>query len=369
MIPLISEELKIGNQYIGFSLSFGILGALIASLVSIYFIRKFGVKNIIYFGLLLNLAGSIVLFFLPSYLMFTIAYFVLQFGYSIAFICILTIIRNTFKDNKVKAIFKIDLGYFTGLTIAPLAMSLFFFLKADWHYFFLFMLIPQAILIISMFFLKIPQNNKNNTSEIKNLKIDFKIIKNKVFIFCGLLIFLNAAMLNTFYDWFTTYFGGINKNINYNLLFLSTYSFSILAGLLLKNKLTSYFKCKKILLFNGLFSFISLAGILLIDMVAIKIAMIFLLGFSLSGNFSLASSIALEYFDDKSDSISGFLVSLIYLGIIMFQYLDGLFTDKFSTDSMLYINFTLSFIFLVVVLVFNFSKRFSNDKIKEAYKT
>ncbi|MCL5070855.1 MAG: MFS transporter, partial [Actinobacteria bacterium] len=345
MIPLISEELKIGKHYIGFSLSLGMLGALIASFVSVYFIAKFGVKNIIYFGLLLNLAGSVVLFFLPSYLLFTIAYFAIQFGYSAAFISILTAINNTFKNNKVRAILKIDLGYFTGLTITPLVLSLFFFLKVDWHWLFLCMLIPQIILLISMFFLDIPQNNKNDISATKNSKIDFKVIKNPVFIFCILIIFLNAAMLNTFYDWFTTYFGSIYKNISYNFLFLSAYSFSILAGLLLKNKLINYFKDKKILLFNGLFSFISLTGILLFDLIALKVIMVFLLGFSLSGNFDFAASIALEYFDDKSDSICMLLVSSIYIGIITFQYLDGFFTEKFSTYSMLYINFILSFIF------------------------
>ncbi|MCL5070854.1 MAG: hypothetical protein M1308_08155, partial [Actinobacteria bacterium] len=63
------------------------------------------------------------------------------------------------------------------------------------------------------------------------------------------------------------------------------------------------------------------------------------------------------------------LVSSIYIGIITFQYLDGFFTEKFSTYSMLYINFILSFIFLASVMVLNFSKRISVEKIKEEHGT
>lgn len=376
LIPSISRELNIGKDLIGLSLSLGMLAALIASFASIYFIAKVGLKNTIYFGLLLNFTGSIILFFLPSYAMFTFSYFILQFGYSIAFLCIINIIGNTFKNNKVHALLKVDSGYFAGLTIAPLIISLFFFIKADWHYLFLWMLIPQAALIISIFFLEIPQKNKilqNSESNIiakspivdasfKRFKPYLKFICNPILVYCCLIIFLNAAILNTFYDWFTTYFENINKNISVNLLFLAAYSLSILVGLQLKTKLTAHFKSKKILLFNSIFSFVFLAGIFFIHIITFKIVFIFLLGFSLSGNFDLASSIALEYFDGKSDSISGFLVASIYFGIIIFQYLDGLFTENFSTESMLYINFILSFIMLVLVAVFNFNRRLTVDK-------
>lgn len=358
LIPLISEELKVGLDFIGSAISLSVFALFLASLSVGNLIELIGLKKVLYIGLGVSIAGSIMLYFSHSFPIFIVAYFLLQLGVGVLIIGNLSIIGSLYSTRRTSSLIKVNMGNTAGFIIAPIIVSLMLFIKIDWRNFYLFSLILLFALVIILWKIKVPMMVRVG-SNLKTLFVANKrIISNTSFIMCGMIIFFYVSVMNTFFMWFTSYFQNIDIEINISSLFLAIYGAAIFIGMILRSKLIKHFREKRILLFSFIVSFFLLIGILFIQDLIFKNILIFLFGIAIAGNFSITFSIGSELFPEYANSASGLMVAFANLGIMVFQYLSGYFSEYYSKNSILYINIAILLVLIILTSVLNYYKKF-----------
>ena len=358
LIPLISEELKVGLNFIGSAISLSVFALFLASLSVGNLIELIGLKKVLYIGLGVSIAGSIMLYFSHSFPIFIVAYFLLQLGVGVLIIGNLSIIGSLYSTRRTSSLIKVNMGNTAGFIIAPIIVSLMLFIKIDWRNFYLFSLILLFALVIILWKIKVPMMVRVG-SNLKTLFVANKrIISNTSFIMCGMIIFFYVSVINTFFMWFTSYFQNIDIEINISSLFLAIYGAALFIGMILRSKLIKHFREKSILLFSFIASFFLLIGILFIQDLIFKNILIFLFGIAIAGNFSITFSIGSELFPEYTGSASGLMVAFANLGIMVFQYLSGYFSEYYSKNSVLYINIAILLVLIILTSVLNYYKKF-----------
>lgn len=358
LIPVIAEDLNIGLDVIGSAISLSIFGLLIVSITAGNLIELFGLKKVAFLGLIFGFFGSLGLYLSSSFIIFVIAYFILQMGLAIVFVCILSIIGNYYFRSRASSLIKVNIGNTLTFIFSPLIVSLMIFMNLNWRLFYIYILIPQIILMVALIFLKVPEKVKVKSDLRTLFVINRKITSNPYFILCCIIVFFYASVINIFFMWFTSYFSSLNISIGTSSLFLSIYGVSFLIGMLLRNKIIKHLSEKRILFFSFIAAFILLLGVLFTNNLVLKNILIFLFGISIAGNFTITFSIGSGLFPEYANSASGFLVASANLGIMIFQYLSGYFSEHFSKNSVLYINIILLFILFIAVLILNMGKKF-----------
>ena len=359
IIPLISEELKIGLDFIGTAISLSIFPLFLLSLIAGNLIEFIGIKKVLYIGLGISMAGSMMLYFSHSFPIFIVAYFLLQFGFGILIIAIFSIVGSMYSTQRTKSLIKLDMGNVSGLFIAPAIVSLMLFIKTDWRNFYLFSLIWLFALGIILLKLKFPEVVHSGINFKAMFMANRKILSSTSFIICGIIIFFYFSVMNTFFMWFTTYFQSIDIEISISSLFLAIYGVAIAIGTILRGKLIKHYREKKILLFGFISSFFLLIGILLIQDLIIKNILIFFFGIAIAGNFPIIFSIGSGLFPKYANSVSGLMIAFGNLGVMVFQYLSGYFSEYYSKNSVLYINISILLILIILASVLSYSKKLS----------
>lgn len=359
LIPLISEELEVGLDFIGSAISLSVFALFLVSISVGNLIELIGLKKVLYIGLGVSVAGSIMLYFSHSFPIFIVAYFLLQLGVGVLIIGNLSIIGNLYSTRRASSMIKVNMGNTIGFIIAPLIVSLMLFIKIDWHNFYLFSLILLFALVIFLLKLKVPKMARVG-SNLKTLFVaNRRIISNTNFIMCGVIIFFYVSVMNTFFMWFTSYFQSIDIEIDISSLFLAIYGAALFIGMVLRSKLIKHFREKRILLFSFIASFFLLVGILFMQDLIFKNILIFLFGIAIAGNFSITFSIASELFPEYANSASGLMVAFANLGVMVFQYLSGYFSEYYSKNSILYINITILLVLIILTSILNYHKKFN----------
>ncbi|MBA7572325.1 hypothetical protein ES708_14104 [subsurface metagenome] len=325
LIPLISEELKVGLDFIGSAISLSVFALFLASLSVGNLIELIGLKKVLYIGLGVSIAGSSMLYFSHSFPIFIVAYFLLQLGVGVLIIGNLSIIGSLYSTRRTSSLIKVNMGNTAGFSIAPIIVSLMLFIKIDWRNFYLFSLILLFALVIILWKIKVPMMVRVGSNLKTLFAANKRIISNTSFIMCGMIIFFYVSVMNTFFMWFTSYFQNIDIEINISSLFLAIYGAALFIGMILRSKLIKHFREKRILLFSFIVSFFLLIGILFIQDLIFKNILIFLFGIAIVGNFSITFSIGSELFPEYASSASGLMVAFANLGIMVFQYLSGYF--------------------------------------------
>jgi len=359
LIPIISEDLNVGLDYMGSALSLSVFGLFITALTTGNLIEVFGYKRIIFLGSLLNIFGCLGLYFSYYYTIFLIAYFLLQIGTGIITFSIFSLVGNYYSGKKTSSLIKAVIGSSLALVVSPLLASVVLSMGLNWRFFYIYILAVQIILLIWLISLKIPKSIKVKR-DIKSLfSINKKISSNPNFILFCIIVFAHVAVMNTFFSWFTTYFSNLNININISSLFLACYGLSVLIGMLIKNKIIKHIEEKRMLLFSAIISFIALVGVFFTSDLILKNIFIFLFGVSIAGNFTITYSIGTGMYPEYTNFASGFLIASANFGVIIFQYLGGYLSEHFSKNSVLYMDIILLFAFFIAVLILNTGKRFS----------
>ena len=370
LIPIISKDLGVGLDFIGTALSISVFGLFITSLITGSLIEVFGFKKIIFLGSLLSAFGSLGLFFSYNYTIFLISYFILQIGTGIIFVAIFSLIGSYYSRKRTSSLIKVVIGNALALIISPLLVSGMLFMNLGWRFLYIYIFILQVALLVWLLFLKIPKKVKIKGALKSLFNISKKISSNPYFILFCILVFIHSAVMNTFFTWFTTYFSTLNINLDISSLFLAGYGVAVLVGMLLKNKMIKHIKEKRVLLFGVTISFLALVGVFFCSNLIFKNILIFIFGMAIAGNFTITFSISTGLFPEYTNSASGFLVASANLGIMIFQYLGGYFSQNFSKDSVLYIDIILLFALFIVVLILNMSRKFAGiyNRIKKNYR-
>jgi predicted MFS family arabinose efflux permease len=284
----------------------------------------------------------------------------LELGIGVAHVVTLSLVGNYYFKDKTNHLIKLALGNGVALIISPLLASIILMTNLDWRYIYIFLLIPQSILIILLFFLKIPVTIKKNESLRSLFGVSKKILVNPYFIICAVIIILYATVKDTFFTWFTSYFTFLNIEVSMSSLILSGYGITTFAGMILKNILIRRFKERKVLLYGIIISFISLTGLLFLDNLILKIVLILLFGFGLAATFTITFSLGIEINKKYAGSVTGLLMAATYPGVIIFQYLSGYLLEHLSKNSVLVLDTVLVFFLLVSVVVLNYKKAFKS---------
>lgn len=360
LIPIISKELSVRFDIIGLAISFGVISKFIATMITGNLVEIFGYKTVYFIGLIFSIIGIIGMYFSYSYTIFLFAFFSLELGIGVAHVATLSLVGNYYFKDKTNHLIKLALGNGIALIISPLLASIILVTNLDWRYIYIFLLIPQGILLILLFFLKIPVTIKKNDSLRSLFGISKKILINPYFIICAVIIILYATVKDTFFTWFTSYFTFLNIEVSMSSLILSGYGITTFAGMILKNILIRRFNERKVLLYGIIISFISLTGLLFVDNLIIKIILIMLFGFGLAATFTITFSLGIEINKKYAGSVTALLMAATYPGVIIFQYLSGYLLEHLSKNSVLILDTVLVFFLLVSVVVLNYKKAFKS---------
>jgi len=359
LIPIISKELKVGLDIIGIAVSLSFLSKFIATMTTGNLIEIFGYKKVYFVGIVFSLLGITGIYFSYTYTIFLFAFFALSLGIGIAHVATLSLVGIYYFKDKTNYLIKLALGNGIAVIVAPMLASLILFLNIDWNYIYIFLLIPQAIIFILLFFLKIPADIIKKNESIRSLfGVTKKILVSPHFIVCAIILFIYSTVKDTFFTWFTSYFTFLNIEVNISSLILAGYGISTLAGMIIKKALIRRFKEKKVLLYGVIISFISLTGLLFVDNLIVKIIMIFIFGFGLSAMFTITFSLGLEVSKKYAGSVSGLLMASAYPGVIIFQYLSGYLLEHLSKNSVLILDSILVFFLLISIAILNYGKTF-----------
>ena len=363
LIPLIAKELGVGLDFIGSTLSISIFGLILVSLASGNLMELFGIKKVLFIGLIFSFIGTLLLYFSHTFSVFIIAYFILLLGFGIIIMGNLSIVSNFYTANRATSLIKINYGNTLALITAPLLLSLMLFLRTDWRYYFLALLILQIPLMIILWRIEIPKKFRISNSFKTLFVSNKKIISSPKFILCGMIIFFYVSVMDTFFLWFTSYFENINIGINISSIFLALYGLSIFLGMIIKNKLLKHFMERKLLFFSLIFSFFLLIGVLFLDNLILKNIFIFLFGLNIAGNFTITFSIGSELFPEYANSASGLMITFAFLGVMVFQYINGYTLEYWSKYSILYINIPFLFFMVVLTAILNLNRKFSRVSV------
>jgi len=345
LIPDIAEDLRIGLDSIGSTISLATFSFLLLSLVTGNLLEIIGAKNVFYIGLGSSIAGCIMMYLSHSFGLFISGYLIVVTGSGILYVANHSIIASIYKDNKTSSLMILNMGNVAGLIISPLIASMLLFIDIDWRIFYLASLIFLIALIIVLFKIRIPEISRIEGNLRSLFTANRKIMSNAAFILCCIMIF----------------FYGVKTQIS--SLFLALYSTAILIGMMLRNRLMRYFQEKKILLSSFIISFFLLLGVLLIKDLVFKNIMIFLYGIAIAGNFPIIFSIGSNLFPKYQSSASGLMIAFSNLGIIVFQYLSGYLSEYYSKNSVLYINLFNILVMIVLTLILFYDRRFRQRDI------
>jgi predicted MFS family arabinose efflux permease len=282
----------------------------------------------------------------------------MEIGVGILVICNLSIAGTLYAQNKTSSLLKINYGNTIALFIAPLLVSLILYIGIGWRYYYI--LHPLIVIGLSLILwrMDVPAHIKVETNMKKLFSASRSILTDPVFILCGVIIFFYVSIMSTFYVWFTSYFTGINIDLDISSIFLSIYGIAIFLGMILRNKLIRYFKEKRILFYSFCISILMMTGILLVNNLLAKIIFIFMFGTSVAGNFSITFSISSGLFPKYTNSASGITVAFANLGAMVFQYVTGYMSEHFSRNSILYINISILLVLIVLTALLNFHRKF-----------
>lgn len=358
LIPIISRDLNVGLDYMGSVLSLSVFGLFITALATGNLIEVFGYKRIIFLGSLLNIFGCLGLCFSYHHIIFLTAYFLLQVGTGIIVFSVFSLVGSHHSGRKTGSLIKVVIGNSLSIIISPLLASAVLSTGLNWRFLYIYISIAQIILLIWLLLLKIPKGAKVKRGLRSLFSINKKISSSPYFLLFCIIVFVHTAIMNTFFSWFTTYFSNLNIDINISSLFLASYGLAAVTGMLIKNKVVKHVSEKRVLLFSAIVSFAALTGVLFSNDLILKNILIFLFGAAIAGNFTITYSIGTDLHPEYANFTSGFLIASANLGVMIFQYLGGYFSEHFSKSSVMYMDILLSFVFLVFVLILNMGKKF-----------
>ena len=359
LIPILSDSFKVRLDIMGSALSLNAFGIVIASIFSGIISERFGKKNIFTLGSILFIISFLGLYFSSHFIFFTISYIILGIAIGIIVVNSTSIISDASPLNISKALIKLSIGWMLGASLAPTLVSTFLFLNISWRYLFLSVVLINIILLILILSIKFEglYNKKNGENFINLFTANRKLLSSLIIILCGIIFFLLTGLQATFGAWFTTYFKGLEVPVAFSSLILTLYLLVFGLGMFAKSFLVAKFSEKKLMLYFLILAFIFLLVSFFIDLLAFKIAFILLFSFSFSAISTICLSISIKQNARYSGSITSIIMSYGFIGVIIFQYTTGYFTENFSTDSIIYISLAALFLLIVFSSILSYYYR------------
>lgn len=359
LIPVFSEEFKLGYDQMGLIFFVGVFSGMIAVIILGRLSDKFGRKLIINISIVILLAGIIGILFSRSIIPFIISYCVISFSFGGLETGITTGAAEFEEENSSSILIRLFKFESSGSFIGPLLLFLILYFSLQWRILFALLLIPFCILFI--LFLRLYYPKKVFKSESNKIKIT-DIINSVTLTGSAVLIFANGVIVN-FGVWLTTYFLAFNVRVAFSSIAVSLYWLSIFIGRLITQKLLIKIDEKKFLIAISFAAIIDLAIISFSGNLIVKAVFSFLLGLIVSGIYPILFSIIFSTNPKVIGGIFSFLGFVGYGTIMLFQLITGYFAENFGKETIIYIQLTssvLCFIFVLILVRFKIKR----DSIK-----
>lgn len=337
-VGLAKEQFSLNNfqaQFIAFSgfIMFGLLSIPLG-----IFQDKHGKKRVLMIGLLIALSGLVIpLFGLKSYELFLLTTLLLGAGAATLQVAGNPIMRDVSLPGKYSR--NLSFGQFIK-AIGSLSGSLIPFVAAKWfgaEWKILFPIYVSTIIItiILIALTKIEEQQENKT--IATFKSCFSLLKNRfvflmvvgIFIYVGIEICISTGvpiLLNSQY--------GIDLK-TWGLLGNAFFFISIIIGRFFGAIILNWIKPKLFLKITSLVSVFGL-GLIFTNIQTLVILGIFILGLGFANIFPLIFSITVDYMPERSNEISGLMVTSIVGGAFI-PLIMGALADKVNILAGFYI--------------------------------
>lgn len=337
-VGLAKEQFSLNNfqaQFIAFSgfIMFGLLSIPLG-----IFQDKHGKKRVLMIGLLIALSGLVIpLFGLKSYELFLLTTLLLGAGAATLQVAGNPIMRDVSLPGKYSR--NLSFGQFIK-AIGSLSGSLIPFVAAKWfgaEWKILFPIYVSTIIItiILIALTKIEEQQENKT--IATFKSCFSLLKNRlvflmvagIFIYVGIEICISTGvpiLLNSQY--------GIDLK-TWGLLGNAFFFISIIIGRFFGAIILNWIKPKLFLKITSLLSVFGL-GLIFTNIQTLVILGIFILGLGFANIFPLIFSITVDYMPERSNEISGLMVTSIVGGAFI-PLIMGALADKVNILAGFYI--------------------------------
>ncbi len=325
LIPYISETLQIGYDKIGVVLLIGSVFSLVSTLLSGIFSDHLDIKKVILTGLILLFFGFLIFGIHINLIIFLIVLILLRSGYGTIDSSIHAYISHIHKKDRSFLFLRLDIFWFLGAVLGPLAIGGALILGIDPQFVFLLFTVVFFALIISF---SVSRKKLNGAGPKRFDKVfnffEFgRAIKNSVVVLTSLLLFFMMGAQIGLSTWFTAYFTAFGLDISYGSLILSLYwAFSAL-GLYFGMKLLPRSNEITLLIISCAAGTIFLAASSFLEPTWIKVLFLMAQGLSISVIFALSISVSAQENNRMKGTIMGLNISSALLGGVVFQPILG----------------------------------------------
>ena len=364
IIPVLAEEFRIGFDQVGIIMFSGIFFSMLATVLFGRLSDKFGRKRIINISMVSLLIGFASMIFSWNLYIFIPSFFFIRFGIGGVETGVTTGAADLSENESSPALTRLFKFSSLGSIVGPIILFIIFFIGQSWRIFFIVNIIPAIILYI----LFIRTDYPRNKITLEKPKVKFSDFLDPIILLgCAVLVFTDGVIIQ-FADWFTTYFLSFGVEVEYSIIFISAFWFSILLGQLIIQRALRKFHENNIIIFITCAAFIDIVFIILTQNMILKIIFSFLLGLISSGILPILFSILLSRKPHMKGAVYSFMGLIGYGSIMTYQLISGFVAEYLGKDKIIYINLIASilcFIFTILLIRYKIRDHRNNSIEKQ----
>jgi fucose permease len=361
--PLIPQFIKTYNLSLvlasflplSFFFSYGVF-----SIPAGIYLERYGGKTIMVFAFLISSVGAGLIIAFPGYMSFIISFFLIGTGMAILQVAINPLLRNVVSGENF-AFFSIigQLAFGSASFLSPIfykflleennPLGTIYFNDSPWIWIYVLFILAAIILLFFLYLLKIPKNDLD--SEHFDIKIFFNFLKsrNAYFYFFGIFCYVGVEQgINNWSSEFLFQYHSLDPEV-IGVEVISSFWGNLTIGTIISLFLVKIIDEKKLLnlyaLSSSLLVLLAIHGDSEISVLSFK-----LLGFSISGVWSVMISLGLNSVPKNHSIFSGILLTGIVGGAIfpfiiaalgqVFDLKVGMHTILFGLLYLSYVGFT-----------------------------
>ena len=361
--PLIPQFIKTYNLSLvlasflplSFFFSYGVF-----SIPAGIYLERYGGKTIMVFAFLISSVGAGLIIAFPGYMSFIISFFLIGTGMAILQVAINPLLRNVVSGENF-AFFSIigQLAFGSASFLSPIfykflleennPLGTIYFNDSPWIWIYVLFILAVFILLFFLYLLKIPKNDLD--SEHFDIKIFFNFLKsrNAYFYFFGIFCYVGVEQgINNWSSEFLFQYHSLDPEV-IGVEVISSFWGNLTIGTIISLFLVKIIDEKKLLnlyaLSSSLLVLLAIHGDSEISVLSFK-----LLGFSISGVWSVMISLGLNSVPKNHSIFSGILLTGIVGGAIfpfiiaalgqVFDLKVGMHTILFGLLYLSYVGFT-----------------------------
>jgi MFS family permease len=324
---------------------------------------KFGRKRIINISMISLLIGFVSMMVSWNLYVFIPAFFFIRFGIGGVETGVITGSADLYEDRSSSALNRLFKFSSMGSIVGPILLFLIFLVGQSWRIFFIISVIPAILFYI--WFLK--TDYPRGISHHEKPSVRFSDFLDPVILLGVTVLVFTDGVIIQFADWFTTYFLSFGVEVEYSVIFISAFWFSILFGQLIIQRALRRFHENKIMVFITGAAMVDIALIILTSNVIAKVVLSFLLGLISSGILPILFSIMLSRKPHMKGAIYSFMGLIGYGSIMTYHLISGYVAEYFGKDKIIFINLgagILCFIFTILLIRYRIRDYKHNSSIR-----